>query len=120
MSGRWEERSGLPERRATAALVPPTAHWLARVEDGISVALRRNTGDARAGLQQLYEAVRERVVELRRDGLRVEQVLMAVKREVGTCMTATPNQENEPDPSRVAALLDGVVRWCVGTYYLAN
>jgi hypothetical protein len=117
MGVRWQEAGGLLERGTTASLVPPTPAWLARLERSVDAALRPHTGDVHHGFQQLYEAVRERVVELKRGGCRVDEALMAVKQEVARYTTEDRGEERGRDPTRVAALLDAVVRWCVGGYY---
>jgi hypothetical protein len=41
---------------------------------------------------------------------------MTIKGEVASTAAAA----DDTDPTRVAALLDAVVRWCVGTYYAAT
>lgn len=117
MANQCEERQEAVERPHGAPLVPPpTAVWLWRVEQGVDAALHPQTAEAHQGFQRLYEAVRERTMELKHAGCRVEQILMTVKREIASTTAATDNV----DPTRVAALLDAVVRWCVGAYYMAN
>lgn len=95
---------------------PPTASWLWRIEQGVDTALHPHSDDAQPGFQQLYEAVRERTTELKHAGYRAEQALMTIKGEVALTAAAA----DDADPTRVAALLDAVVRWCVGTYYAAT
>lgn len=116
---RWQEMQALVEERQNGpTLVPPTPVWSARVERGVDAALCANSGDVRQGLQHLYEAVRERVTELKRSGARLDETLMAIKRDVAR--HAVDGRDPSGDPGRVAGLLDAVVRWCVGAYYLTN
>jgi hypothetical protein len=117
MANQCEERGEAVERPNGSPLAPPpTAVWLRRVEQGVEAALHPHTGEAHHGFQRLYEAVRERTVELKRVGCRVEHALMTIKREIASSAAA----KDDADPTRVAALLDAVVRWCVGAYYMAN
>jgi hypothetical protein len=67
----------------------------------------------------MYDAVRERATELRVTGWRVDQALMAIKREVASCAVRA-NGENGADAEQIAALLNAVVRCCVGPYYMAE
>jgi hypothetical protein len=66
-------------------------------------------------LEALRTAVRDRARELRRDGRRTDETLMAVKREV---MASLPNGES--NPHHAGLLVQLVVRWCVATCYAVN
>lgn len=117
MANQCEERDEAVEQPRGAPLVPPaSASWLGRVEQGVDSALHPHSGQVHHGFQQLYEAVRERTIALKHVGCRPEQALMTIKREIASAAAAT----DDADPTRVAALLDAVVRWCVGAYYMAN
>ena len=59
-------------------------------------------------------------MELRRTGWRVDQVLMSVKREVAACAVTTISLDDDADPTGVPALLDAVIAWCVGAFYIGN
>ena len=122
MTNRWQTHDEFVQRRAYGSHIPPpTADWIARVEAGVEVALRAHRGDVQQGLQLLHTAVQERATQLRQTGWRVEQVLMAVKRDVATSAAAVTTREHAVgDATRVPALLDAVVRWCVGAFYIGN
>jgi hypothetical protein len=57
---------------------------------------------------------------LRDEGWRVDCVLMAVKRDVAACVDAVTTTGAAADTSRVPAMLDAVVRWCVGAFAVGN
>ena len=121
MTSRWLASDGFVERRACGSRIPsPTAVWVDHVHKGVRAALRGDRGDAQEGLELLYHAVRERAVGLREAGWRVDHVLLAVKREVSECVVAIVTPEGGGDASRVPALLDAVVRWSVGAFYVGN
>jgi hypothetical protein len=122
VTNRWQAHNDFVQHRAHNAHIPsPTADWVARVEAGVEVALRAHQGDVQQGLQLLHDAVRERAAQLRQTGWRVEQVLMAVKRDVARSAAAVATREHAVgDAARVPALLDAVVRWCVATFYVGN
>jgi hypothetical protein len=114
MANQCQARDETFERQHGASLVPaPTAAWLWRVEQGVDAVLHPHNYH---GFQRLYEAVRERTMELKHAGYRAEQVLLTIKREIASCAAAA----DDADPTRVAALLDAVVRWCMGAYYMVN
>jgi hypothetical protein len=117
MANQCHERGEAFRRHPGAPLVPPpTASWLWRIEQGVETALHPQRDEVHRGFQQLYEAVRERTIELKHAGCRAEQTLVTIKREIASTAAAT----DDADPTRVAALLDAVVRWCVGSYYAAT
>jgi hypothetical protein len=117
MTNQCQERGEAVQRpHGVPRVPPPSASWLGRIEQGVESALHPHSGQVHQGFQQLYEAVRERTIELKHVGWRAEQVLMTIKREIASSTAAT----DDVDPTRVAALLDAVVRWCVGAYYMAN
>ena len=121
MSGRWLANDGFVERRACGSRIPaPTADWVAEVETGVEASLRDANHEAHHGFELVYEAVRERALELREDGWRVDQVLMAIKREVAACVAHVTARHDGADASRIPALLDAVVRWSVGAFYVGN
>jgi hypothetical protein len=59
-------------------------------------------------------------VQLRDTGWRLTHVLTAVKRDVAACVDAVTTTVEVADSSRVPALLDAVVRWCVGAFCVGN
>ena len=121
MTSRWLASDGFVERRASGSRIPsPTAVWVESVQKCVDAALRADQCEARAGLESLYCAIRERAVELRESGWRVDQVLMAVKREVAGCVATATIPAGGGDTSRVPALLDAVIRWTVGAFYVGN
>jgi hypothetical protein len=121
MTSRWLASDGLVERRAESSRVPsPTAVWVDSVQKNVEAALGANQREAQHGLALLYGAIRERAIELREAGWRVDQVLMAVKRDVAGCVATAVLPDRGGDTSRVPALLDAVVRWTVGVFYVGN
>jgi hypothetical protein len=124
MSDRWQDKCALLERRGSDSIVPsPSGPWLALVQRGVEIALRSAPSDARQGFHLVYEAVRERTVEIKLLGCRVDTALLTIKREVALCATIATDSRGSAeaiDPGRVAGLLDAVVRWCVGAYYITN
>src|SRR5215472_2411540 len=121
MTDRWIARGGLEEQRAGGPHIPaPSAAWVWEVRQCVEAALCARRDAAREGCERLYHAVRARCVRLRDTGWRVDQVLMAVKRDVAACVDAVTTTANVGDTSRVPALLDAVVRWCVGAFYIGN
>ncbi len=121
MTSRWLASDGFVERRAERSRIPsPTAVWFEYVQKSVEAALHANPREAQQGLEMLYQAIRERAVELRAAGWRVDQVLMAVKRDVAGCVATAVLPDRGGDTSRVPALLDAVVRWTVNAFYVGN
>lgn len=121
MTNRWVARGGLEEQRAGGLHIPsPTPAWVWDVRQCVEAALCAERDAARAGCERLYHAVRARAVRLRDAGWRVDHVLTAVKRDVAACVDVVTATVDVADTSRVPALLDAVVRWCVGTFHIGN
>jgi hypothetical protein len=121
MTERWAARGSLEERRAGGPHVPaPSAKWVWEVKQSVEAALGAQREAAREGCERLYHTVRARSVQLRDAGWRVDCALMAVKRDVAACVHAATSGTDVADTSRVPALLDAVVRWCVGAFYIGN
>ena|SRR5215469_12967343 len=121
MTKRWVARAGIEERRAGGPHIPPpSASWIWEVKQCVEAALGPRSDAAREGCERLYDAVRARALRLRDDGWRVDCVLMAVKRDVAACLHAVTTTGDVADTSRVPAMLDAIVRWCVGAFHVGN
>jgi hypothetical protein len=121
MTHQWQAGGTLVEQRESELHIPsPPLVWVARVEEGVGAALCAQRPQVHQGFQLLYHAVRDRAVELKQDGWRADQVLMAVKRDVAGCAATVTTLECGADVSRLPALLDAVVRWCVEAYYISD
>ena len=65
MTSRWLVSGELVERRADGSrLPPPAAAWVEHVQKNVEAALGAPQGEAQRGLELLYQAIRERAVEL--------------------------------------------------------
>ena len=121
MPNRWVVRGGLEARRAGGPHLPaPSVPWFAEVKHWAEAALCARSETARHGCEQLYHVVRGRSVELKNAGWRVDSVLMSIKLDVAACVTAVTKSCKVADSSRIPALLDAVVRWSVGAFYIDN
>lgn len=112
---KWEQDS--LARRAIRPLPIPTRDPVlgARLAAAVSGAVQSDILRNRTALDALCTAVRDRARELRAEGRRADEALMALKREVTALL---PNQPS--DPIRGEQLVQLVVRWCVAEYYAAN
>jgi hypothetical protein len=121
MPNRWGVRAGLEARRAGGPhLPPPSVAWTAEVKHWVEAALGERPETAQHGCEQIYHVVRARSVELKNAGWRVDCVITAVKLDVASCVAAVTRSGKVAHSSRIPALLDAVVRWSVGAFYVNN
>jgi len=102
-----------------AAALSPTAPGddvgISRLAAAVRIGVRAGMLRKRPVLDAMYLAVCDRVRELHADGLRAEQALMAVKREVMEVVAHVG-----ADAVHAAEVVQLVVRWSVSAYYAAN
>jgi hypothetical protein len=115
MTNRLKWDLSIPVSRTTAPALPGDPLIKARLVSAVGRAAFATGAAERDAMSLLYAATRERTRELREDGRRAEEALMALKREVASYTIGI-----DADPARVASLVQNVIRWCVAAYYDAN